>query len=243
MPGRNSAYDLVIIGGGPGGYVAAIKASQLGIKTALVEKNKIGGACLHQGCIPTKALLHSADMYRKLLKASEYGIVIDKLAFNYQQFHRRKDAIVRRLFQGIQFLLKKNGVDVFEGKGQLASPNNVIVKKADIDVGAITAKNVILATGSTPVIPQTIPYDGKFVLTSDDALKCEVVPKSIIIAGGGALGVEFAHLYNVLGARVTIIELSPDILPAEDKEVRETLKKTFTKRGIEIVTNASLEKV
>ena len=107
MPGRNSAYDLVIIGGGPGGYVAAIKASQLGIKTALVEKNKIGGACLHQGCIPTKALLHSADMYRKLLKASEYGIVIDKLAFNYQQFHRRKDAIVRRLFQGIQFLLKK----------------------------------------------------------------------------------------------------------------------------------------
>ena len=234
---------MVIIGGGPGGYVAAIKASQLGIKTALVEKSKIGGACLHQGCIPTKALLHSADMYRKLLKASEYGIVLDKLAFNYPQFHRRKEAIIKRMFQGIQFLLKKNGVDVFEGKGQLTSPNNIIIKSADIDVEEITAKNVILATGSTPSIPQTIPYDGKFVLTSDDALKCEEVPKSIIIAGGGALGIEFAYLYNVLGARVTIIELLPDILPAEDKEVRDTLKKTLTKRGIEIVTNAALEKV
>lgn len=243
MPGRNAAYDLVIIGGGPGGYVAAIKASQLGIKTALVEQYKVGGACLHQGCIPTKALLHSADMYRKLLKAGEYGIVIDKLAFNYQQFHRRKDAIIKRLFQGIQFLLKKNGVDIFEGKGQLTSPNNVSVKKDGIDVTEITAKNVILATGSKPAIPQTISYDGKFVLTSDDALKCEEVPKSIIIAGGGALGVEFAHLYNILGARVTIIELSPDLLPAEEKEVRDTLKKTFAKRGIEIITNASLEKV
>ncbi len=234
---------MVIIGGGPGGYVAAIKASQLGIKTALVEQNKIGGACLHQGCIPTKALLYSADLYRKLQKASEYGIVIDKLALNYQQFHRRKDAIVRRLFQGIQYLLKKNGVDVFEGRGQLVSPNNVIVKKTDVDVVEITAKNVILATGSIPAIPQTIPYDGKFVLTSDDALKCEEVPKSIIIAGGGALGVEFAHLYNILGARVTIIELTPDVLPSEDKDVRDTLKKMFAKRGIEIITNASLEKV
>lgn len=243
MPGRSSAYDLVIIGGGPGGYVAAIKAAQLGIKTALVEKNKIGGACLHQGCIPTKALLHSADMYRKLLKASEYGIVIDKLAFNYPQFHRRKEAIIKRMFQGIQFLLKKNGVDVFEGKGQLTSPYNVIIKRADTDVEGITARNIILATGSAPTIPQTIPYDGKFVLTSDDALKCEEVPKSIIIVGGGALGVEFAHLFSILGSRVTIIELLPDILPTEDREVCDTLKKTFTKRGIEIITNASLEKV
>ena len=119
MPERNATFDLVIIGGGPGGYVAAIKAAQLGIKTALVEKNKVGGTCLHQGCIPTKVLLHSADIYRKLLKAHEYGITFDKLRISYPQFHRRKESVVKRLFQGTQFLLKKKGVEVFEGEGQL----------------------------------------------------------------------------------------------------------------------------
>ncbi|MDE1890709.1 MAG: dihydrolipoyl dehydrogenase [Planctomycetota bacterium] len=243
MPERNATFDLVIIGGGPGGYVSAIKAAQLGIKTALVEKNKIGGTCLHQGCIPTKVLLHSADIYRKLLKAREYGITFDNLGINYPQFHRRKEFVVKRLFQGTQFLLKKNGVEVFEGEGQLTSANNVSVKKNGTDIVVLATKNVILATGSVPLIPHAIPRDGKYVLTSDDILLQEEIPKSIIIAGGGAVGVEFAYLYNILGTKVTIIELLNDILPAEDRETSATLRKILTKRGVDILTKTSLEKV
>ena len=243
MRERSAAFDLVIIGGGPGGYVSAIKAAQLGIKTALVEKNKVGGTCLHQGCIPTKVLLHSADIYRKLLKAHEYGITFDKLGINYPQFHRRKESVVKRLFQGTQFLLKKNGVEVFEGEGQLTSANNVLVKKKGTDIVELAAKNVILSTGSVPLIPSTIPCDGKYVLTSDDILLQEEIPKSIIIAGAGAVGIEFAYLFNILGSKVTIVELLDDVLPAEDKEIRATLRKLLTKRGVDILTNTSLEKV
>ncbi|MBI5677096.1 MAG: dihydrolipoyl dehydrogenase [Planctomycetes bacterium] len=243
MPERSAAFDLVIIGGGPGGYVSAIKAAQLGIKTALVEKNKVGGTCLHQGCIPTKVLLYSADIYRKLLKAHEYGITFDKLGINYPQFHRRKESVVKRLFQGTQFLLKKNGVEVFEGEGQLTSAHNVLVKKKGTDIVELAAKNVILSTGSVPLIPSTIPCDGKYVLTSDDILLQEEIPKSIIIAGAGAVGIEFAYLFNILGSKVTIVELLDDVLPAEDKEIRATLRKLLTKRGVDILTNTSLEKV
>ena len=243
MRERSAAFDLVIIGGGPGGYVSAIKAAQLGIKTALVEKNKVGGTCLHQGCIPTKVLLYSADIYRKLLKAHEYGITFDKLGINYPQFHRRKESVVKRLFQGTQFLLKKNGVEVFEGEGQLTSANNVLVKKKGTDIVELAAKNVILSTGSVPLIPSTIPCDGKYVLTSDDILLQEEIPKSIIIAGAGAVGIEFAYLFNILGSKVTIVELLDDVLPAEDKEIRATLRKLLTKRGVDILTNTSLEKV
>ncbi|MCF6155659.1 MAG: dihydrolipoyl dehydrogenase [Candidatus Brocadia sp.] len=243
MPEGNSTFDLTIIGGGPGGYVAAIKAAQLGIKTALVERDKVGGTCLHKGCIPTKVLLHSADLYMQFLKANEFGIVVDKIGINYPQFHRRKEAVVKRLFQGTQFLLKKNGVEVFSGEGQLTSSNNVLIKKNGTDVGKITTKNVIVATGSVPLIPVNIPCDGKYVLTSDDVLLWEEIPKSIIIAGGGAVGVEFAHLFNSLGTKVTIIELLDDILPAEDKEISTTLRKIFNKRGIDVLTNTSLETV
>ncbi|MBI2469764.1 MAG: dihydrolipoyl dehydrogenase [Planctomycetes bacterium] len=243
MPESSAAFDLIIIGGGPGGYIAAIKAAQLGIKTALVEKNKVGGTCLHQGCIPTKVLLHSADIYRKLIKAHEYGITFDKLGINYPQFHRRKESVVKRLFHGTQFLLKKNGVEVIEGEGLFASANNVLVKKNGTAIVELAAKNVILATGSVPLVPSTIPCDGKYVLTSDDLLLQEEIPKSIIIAGGGAVGVEFAYLFNTLGSKVTIIELLGDVLPAEDKEISATLRKILTKRGVDILTRTSLEKV
>ncbi len=243
MPESSATFDLIIIGGGPGGYIAAIKAAQLGIKTALVEKNKVGGTCLHQGCIPTKVLLHSADIYRKFLKAHEYGITFDKLRINYPQFHRRKESVVKRLFQGTQFLLKKNGVEVIEGEGQLTSANSVLIKKNGTDIGNIAAKNVILATGSVPLTPHTIPHDGKYVLTSDDILLQEEIPESIIIAGGGAVGVEFAYLFNILGSKVTIVELLGDVLPAEDKEISATLRKILAKRGVDILTRTSLEKV
>lgn len=243
MSEKRFTYDLVIIGGGPGGYVAAIKAARLGLKTALVEKDKVGGVCLHQGCIPTKVLLHSADLYRKFTKATEYGITVDRLGINYPQFHRRKESIVKRLFQGVQFLLKKNGVEVIEGEGQLSSLHNVFIKKNETDVDKLTAKNIILATGSIPLIPKEIPHDGKFVFTSDDILLLEEIPKSIIIAGGGAVGVEYAYLFNILGTKVTLIELRDAILPAEDKEISTILRKVFTKRGIDVLTGTTLEKV
>ncbi|KAB2833472.1 MAG: FAD-dependent oxidoreductase, partial [Candidatus Brocadia sp.] len=232
MPEENSAFDLVVIGGGPGGYSAAIRAAQLGIKTALVEKDKVGGTCLHWGCIPTKVLLHSVDLYTRFLRAKEFGITADKVEINYAQLHRRKEAVVTRLFQGVQFLLKKNRVDVFQGEGQLISPNTVLIKKNGTDIHRVTAKNVILATGSVPSIPKNITHDSKYVLTSNDILLREEIPKSIVIAGGGAVGAEFAHLFNILGTKVTILEFFGDILPAEDKEVGSTLQKIFKRRGI-----------
>ncbi len=243
MPEENTAYDLVVIGGGPGGYVAAIRAAQLGIKTALVEKDKVGGVCLHKGCIPTKALLHSADLYNKLKKADGYGINVSNLAIDYPQFHRRKESVVKRLFQGTQFLLKKNGVEIFDGEGHIASSSSILIKKNGTDIGRLTAKNILLATGSIPFVPNTIPYDRKYVLTSDDILIREEIPKSIIIAGGGAVGIEFAYLFNTLGTKVTVIELMDDILPNEDKEISAALRKIFNKKGIDVLTNTSLEKV
>ncbi len=243
MPEKNFACDLIIIGGGPGGYVAAIKAAQLGIKTALIEKDKVGGTCLHQGCIPTKVLLHSADLFHKFKRANEYGIIVDNVAVNYPQFHRRKESVVKRLYQGVQFLLKKNGVEVFEGEGELTSPNTVVIKRGGTDIGYSTAKNILLATGSIPFIPNTIPYDRKSVLTSNDILIREEIPKSMIIAGGGAVGSEFAYLFNILGTKVTLIELMDEILPGEDKEISAALRKIFQKRGIDVLTSTSLEKV
>lgn len=243
MPEGNSAFDLVVIGGGPGGYTAAIRAAQLGLKTALVERDKVGGTCLHWGCIPTKVLLHSVDLYTHFLRAKEFGITTGQVEINYAQLHRRKEAVVARLFQGVQFLLKKNRVEVFQGEGQLISSNTVLIKKNGTDARKVTAKNVILATGSVPSIPKNIPHDSKYVLTSNDILLREELPESIIIAGGGAIGTEFAHLFNILGTKVTILEFFDDILPAEDKEVSSTLQKIFKKRGINVLTNTSLEKV
>ncbi|HHT9124203.1 MAG TPA: dihydrolipoyl dehydrogenase [Candidatus Brocadiia bacterium] len=243
-------FNLITVGGGPGGYVAAIKAAQFGLKVALVEKDKVGGACLHRGCIPTKSLLHSAHLYQLCKRSQEYGIHVDNVSLDFSLFHKRKEAVVGRLFQGVKFLLKKNSVEVFEGTGRLLSPTKVSIQKDGKDVNEIEADNVMLATGSSPVIFKGIPYDKKNVLTSDDILSfpssslgTSQIPKSIIIAGGGAVGVEFAYLYNAIGSQVTIIELMEHILPPEDKEVSETLEKIFSKRGINILTSTSLEKV
>ncbi len=236
-------FNLIIIGGGPGGYVAAIKAGQLGLKVALVEKDKVGGCCLHRGCIPTKSLLHSAHLYELCKKSQDFGVRLDNLSLDFSLFHKRKDTVVRRLFQGVKFLLKKNGVEVFEGSGRLLSPTKVSIQKDKKVIDEIEADNVLLATGSSPAVFKGIPYDRKSVLTSDDILELKEIPESIIIAGGGAIGVEFAHLYNAIGAEVTIIELMEHILPPEDKEVSETLEKILSKRGINILTSTSLEKV
>ncbi len=243
-------FNLIVIGGGPGGYVAAIKAAQLGLKVALVERDRVGGCCLHRGCIPTKALLYSAHLYQLCKRSQEYGIRLDNVSLDFSLFHKRKAAVVERLFQGVKFLLKKNGVEVFEGNGRLLSPTKVLIQNDEKVIGEIEADNVILATGSSPAIFKGIPYDKKNVLTSDDILSfpgsslgTSQIPESLIIAGGGAVGVEFAYLYNAIGTQVTIIELMEHILPPEDKEVSETLEKIFSKRGINILTSTSLEKV
>ncbi|MCF6149018.1 MAG: dihydrolipoyl dehydrogenase [Candidatus Kuenenia sp.] len=243
MPASNSTFDLVIIGGGPGGYVAAIKAAQCGLKTALIEKEKVGGTCLHQGCIPTKTLLYSAELYRKFVNASEFGITANGLNVDYPQIHRRKEYVVKRLFQGVQFLLKKNGVEVFGAEGHIVSPQEVSLVKDNTEINRLKARNIILATGSVPLIHKNIPYDKKYILTSDDILLREEVPKSMIIAGGGAVGIEFACLFNALGAKVTVLELLGDILPSEDKEISGAVKNLLMRRGVDILTHTSLEKV
>ncbi len=243
MPVSNTAFDLAIIGGGPAGYVAAIKAAQSGLKTALIEKEKVGGTCLHQGCIPTKALLYSAELYRKFTNASEYGITASGLNIDYPQIHRRKEYIVKRLFQGVQSLLKKNSVDVFRAEGHIISAQEVSLIRDDTEISVIKAKNVILATGSVPFIPKNIPYDKKYVLTSDDILMREEIPKSMVIAGGGAVGIEFACLFNALGTKVTVLEFLENILPSEDREISEALEKLLIRSGINILSKTSLEKV
>lgn len=243
MGESSSTFDLAIIGGGPGGYVAAIKAAQLGIKTALIEKDKVGGTCLHRGCIPTKVLLHTAELYNKFLKAKEFGISANSVRIEYSQIQRRMEFVIKRLFLGIQALLKKNGIEVISGEGQLTSPHNILITKNGTDIGKINAKHIILATGSAPYIPDSIKPDGKLILTSDDILRLDELPKSIIIAGGGAIGAEFAFFYNTLGTKVTVIELLGEILPAEDKEISTIAKKIFTKHGIDVLINTSLQSV
>jgi len=243
LPVSNSTFDLAIIGGGPAGYVAAIKAAQYGLKTALVEKEKVGGTCLHQGCIPTKTLLYSAELYRKCANATEFGIIANGLNINYPQFHRRKEYIVKRLFQGVQFLLKKNGVEVFGAEGHIASPQEVLLFRDKTEINRIKAKNIVLATGSVPLIHETIPYDKKYILTSDDILIREEIPKSMIIVGGGAVGIEFACLFNALGTKVTVVEFLECVLPSEDREISESTKKLLIRGGVDVLTHTSLEKV
>ena len=185
-------YDLLIIGAGPGGYVAAIKGAQLGLSVGLVERDKVGGACLHKGCIPTKALIQSTHLYELIKRSREYGIATEGVRADFGEFHKRKRLIVNKLFAGVEHLLKKNKVDLFNGSGQIASPDKVLVKDGDKIKEEISTKNIIIATGSSPVIFEGLPYDKKNVLTSNDILELETIPSSLLIIGGGSVGVEFA---------------------------------------------------
>ena len=233
-------YDLLIIGGGPGGYVAAIKGAQLGLSVGLVERDKVGGACLHKGCIPTKALIQSTHLYELCKRSKEFGIVTEGVNADFSGFHKRKRTIVTRLFGGIEHLLKKNKVDLLKGTGQIASPDKVLVKEGDKIKEEISAKNIIIATGSSPVVFDGLPYDKKNVLTSDDILELEEIPSSLLIIGGGAMGVEFAYIYNALGSKVTVIEMMDEILPTNDKDVGNALRKSLSKKGVNFLTQTSL---
>ncbi len=224
-----SDFDLVILGGGMGGYPAAIRASQLGLKVALVEADKLGGTCLHVGCIPTKALLESSELYHRLsARGQEFGVEADKVRFDYARIAARRDGIVSQLHKGVQFLMKKNKIEVVEGRGRLRDRNTV-------EVGAkqLKAKNLIVATGSDVKELPGIDFDGEFVISSDHATLAAKVPESICIIGAGAVGVEFATLYNQLGVKVTLLEALDRLVPLEDEDISKEMLGTFKKAGID----------
>jgi dihydrolipoamide dehydrogenase len=239
-----SPYDVVIIGSGPGGYVAAIRAGQLGLRTAIVEKDPFqGGTCLHRGCIPTKALLENAARYQEMLHADEFGLVIGEIGVDWRKIQRRKDGIVRQLASGVGSLLRKWKVDVIQGWGKIENPREVGVYSG-VDVArarTLATRHVVIATGSVPRQIPTAPFDGERILSSDHVLELTEIPRSLVVIGAGAVGVEFASIYRSFGADVTLVEALPQLLPVEDEEVALELDKSFRKRGIDVRTSTRLE--
>jgi len=234
-------YDVVIIGGGPGGYVAAIRARQLGLKTALVEREHLGGVCLNWGCIPTKALLHNAEVISLLDQGKTYGFSFDKdsLSVDYAVAHKRSRQVSARLVKGVGFLMKKNEVDVFEASGSLKSATEVALSSGD----TLSARHVILATGARARSIPGVEIDGERLIDARHALELTEVPSSIAVIGAGAIGVEFAHVWRSYGADVTIIEMLPSVLPLEDADIGQEMAKALNKQGIKVHTDTKVEKV
>ena len=230
-------YDLAVIGSGPGGYVAAIRAGQLGLKTAIVEKEELGGVCLNWGCIPSKALLKNAEILSYINRANEFGLSFDNFHADYSVAVARSRQVVDRNTKGVGFLLKKNNVDQFHGAGRLAGPGKVEVSPSG---AVIDAKNVIIATGSRPRSIPPLPIDGDRVITSRESIVLSDLPASIVIVGGGAIGVEFAYIYRMYGVDVTIVELLPRLVPNEDEEISAQLERSFRRRGIKMMTGAGV---
>ncbi|KAB7669960.1 dihydrolipoyl dehydrogenase [Bacillus sp. B1-b2] len=241
-------YDLVILGGGTGGYVAAIRASQLGLKTAVVEKAKLGGTCLHNGCIPSKALLRSAEVYSTTKKSDVFGVLASNVSLDFNKVQERKASIVNQLHSGVQYLMKKGKIDIYEGNGRILGPSIFSPIPGTISVEMnngeenemLIPKNVILATGSRPNTLPGLEVDGNYVLSSEEALKLEQLPKSIIIVGGGVIGVEWASMLADFDVEVTILEYSKTLVPTEDKDISTELQRVLKKKGIKIVTSAKV---
>ena len=237
------AYDVIVIGSGPGGYVAAIRASQLGFKTAIVEKESLGGICLNWGCIPTKALLKSAQVFEYITHAQDYGMLVEGAKVDFEKVIKRSRGVADKMSKGIQFLMKKNKIDVLVGHGKLNAKKEVEVTGADGNVTTHQAKHVVLATGGRSRELPNLPIDGKKVIGYREAMVLPQQPKSMIVVGSGAIGVEFGYFYHSLGTKVTIVEFMPRIVPVEDEDISKELEKSFKKKGIEVMTNASVEKV
>jgi len=233
-----SEYDVVVLGGGMGGYVAAIRASQLGLKTAVVESAKLGGTCLHVGCIPTKALLESSSLFHKAGR-QEFGLTADNLGFDFARIATRRDKVVDQLFRGVQGLMRKNRIDVVEGRGRLADPRTVQADGSQIKA----RRGVIVATGSRARALPGVEFDGERVINSDHATLAGAVPKSVVIVGAGAIGVEFATLYHQLGVPVTLVEALDRLVPLEDPDVSGEVAKQFKAAGIEFRTSARVKAV
>ncbi len=236
-------YDLIVIGSGPGGYVAAIRASQLGMKTAVVEKSEVGGICLNWGCIPTKALLKSAQVYHYAKHAEEYGIQVNDARPDFQKVVARSRGVADAMSKGIQFLFKKNKIDIIPGFGKLVNNQTVLVKKADGSTEEHTANHIILATGARSKELPHMKQDGKKIIGYREALTMPYLPKSMVVVGSGAIGSEFAYFYNAMGTKVTIVEFLPNIIPLEDEEVSKNLARSFKKEGIEIITEGNVTAV
>jgi dihydrolipoamide dehydrogenase len=247
--GSSNDFDLVVLGAGTGGYAAAFRAAQLGLKVALVDEDKIGGTCLHRGCIPTKALLESAAFAEHVRHAKDFGLTLPgEPSVDYAAMAARRDAVVKRMWTGLKTLIDKNKVTWVAGRGRLEGPGKVRVSQAGEDgtPGAggdrtLNATDVILATGSRVKSLAGLTPDGQRIVTSDDVLKLDTLPKDIVIVGAGAVGVEFASMFHDVGVKVTLLEYLPQIVPLEDAEVGKLLERSFTKRGITVVTNARFD--
>lgn len=231
----NTHFDVAVLGAGPGGYEAAIRCTQYGLKTALIEARELGGTCLNRGCIPTKALLHSAELYEEAKDAAKFGVSTGDVSYDYTKIAANKDAVVAKLRGGIASLEAAHGVEVINGFGKLTSPTTI-----DVDGKVIEADKIILATGSAPARPPIPGIDGKNVITSDEVLSMTELPDSFVIIGGGVIGMEFTTLFASLGKKVTVLEMMPSILPGVDASIVSSLKASLKKKGVNIINNAKV---
>lgn len=234
-------FDLVVIGAGPGGYPAAIKAAQNGLNVALIEAKEVGGTCLNRGCIPSKALIAAAEVYHRIGEAKKFGITVEKLSLNYEEMAKHKDGVVQKMRSGLQSLIAANGITLINGYARFLSPREIKITGNDSQI--IHATKTIIASGSEPRMIPAFPCDGKRIHDSTSLLNLTLLPKSLVIIGGGVIGCEFASLFHTLGVEVTILELLPSIIPTESKVMREALTKSFEKRGIKIKTEAKVQKI
>jgi dihydrolipoamide dehydrogenase len=242
MANSEGTAEVVVIGGGPGGYVAALRAAALGGKVVLIEADEVGGTCLNRGCIPSKALLHSAELFQQVKEAGGFGVIAEPPRADLAVMMKRKDAVVSQLRRGIEMLLKARQVRLIKGKGSLAAADEVIVQTEEGEE-TISARKIIIATGSVPARPPIPGGDGEGVITSNEILRLEKIPESLVVIGAGAIGLEFGYLFSILGTKVTIIEMLPRILPTEDEEITTELARAFRRRGVDIYTAAKVEEI
>src|SRR5262249_45017179 len=245
-----NSFDIIIIGSGPGGYVTAIRAAQLGVSTAIVERDYLGGICLNWGCIPTKALLRSAEIFHYLQHPKDYGLSAEKISYDPAAVVKRSRVVSKRLNDGVGFLMRKNKVTVIWGEARIDAPGKVTVKaaateapKSALGAGAYQAKHIIIATGARPRVLPGLEPDKKLIWTYFEAMVPERMPKSLLVVGSGAIGIEFASFYRTFGAEVTVVEILPQILPAEDAEISAFARKQFERQGIKILTGAKMTKL
>ena len=236
-------YDIIVLGSGPGGYVTAIRASQLGFKVAVIEKENLGGICLNWGCIPTKALLKSAQVFDYLKHASDYGLTVKEFDKDFSAVVKRSRDVAEGMSKGVQFLMKKNKIDVIDGFGKVKPGKKVDVTAADGKVTEYSADNITIATGARSRELPNLPQDGKKVIGYRQAMTLPEQPKKMIVVGSGAIGVEFAHFYNAMGTEVTIVEFMPNVVPVEDEDISKQFERSLKKAGINVMTNSSVERI